>query len=102
MHIRDRVGRIQERDIIACFKRWACICRSEEVPLRQKCARLVSQVCSVAPNGDVDWSWSQEPMNKVKGWETVMTRRAYPFRHGEDWHACRKVLANRQGFTGMG
>ena len=45
-----------------------------------KCDKMVSHVCSVDSKGRVKWSWSQEQMKKVKGWESVMMRKICQFQ----------------------
>ena len=45
------------------------ICRSERVPMKTKCRRVLSHVYSTAQNGSVNWPWSVAMLAEVRAWE---------------------------------
>ena len=47
-----------------------CVC----VSLRTQCERVLRQVFSAGPNGNVNWPWSGELVLGVKKWETKSLR----------------------------
>ena len=45
------------------------IYRSKSVPMKTKCRRVLSHVCSTALNSSVNWPWSVAMLAEVRAWE---------------------------------
>ena len=58
--------------------------RSEDVPWRTKCRRLVSHVYSVFSFRSENWSWTIHTMDRIKRWETKMMMRLFRLKRGTD------------------
>ena len=52
------------------FWKGIMICKSKDVPWKVMCQRLVDHVYAVFTFGSENWSWTQQTMEKIKGWET--------------------------------
>ena len=51
--------------------------RSQNVPWRAKCSRMMEHVYSVFYCGSENRSWSRATLDRIKGWETTAMRRVF-------------------------
>ena len=79
--VRNRQGRtcdaVEERMQSANKAFWKdiMIYKSKDLPWRVKCQRPVDHVYAVFSSGSETWSWTQQTLAKIKGWETkAMTK----------------------------
>ena len=66
------------------FWRDILVWRSKDVPLRNKCRRLVDHVYSVFSFGSENWSWTIHTRDRINGWETKMMMRLFRIKRGTD------------------
>ena len=60
------------------------IYNSKDVPWRVKCQRLVGHVYPVFASGSETWSWTQQTLEKIKGWETKITTKLFRLKRQKD------------------
>ena len=77
------------------------IYKSKDVPWKVKCQRLVDHVYAVFAFGSEIWSWTQQTMEEIKGWETktipIIPSKYKTMRRGSDTTRERVTRPRRYG-----
>ena len=60
------------------------ICKSQDVPWKVKCQRLVDHVYAVFTHGSQNWSWTIQTLDRIKRWETKTTLHLFRFKRHEE------------------
>ena len=60
------------------------IYKSKDLPWRVKCQRLVDHVYAVFSSGSDNWSWTEQTMENINGWETKTMTLLFRLKRQKD------------------
>ena len=70
--------------------------KSEEIPRKIKCRRLVGHVLAVFSFGSENWSWTVQTLERSKGWETKTMLRLFRFINKKKKHGSTIVQGHAE------